>query len=154
MTFDQFLWLIAVFVFGLICASFTIGYQCGKEDTTDPRNWERAPETNPYPADDDEAWARLTAAWDADDEENGIVNLPAGIEDYETYSGLIEPAANPFAITLESLGMPIRQLIPPRSETKRLADTGELRALAYAGDLDAIMAEVAAFTTELDKEDY
>jgi hypothetical protein len=138
MTFDQFLWLIAVFVFGLICASFAVGYQCGKEDTTDPRNWERAPETNPYLADDDEAWQRLLDAWAADDAETGRVDLP------ETFGGLLSPS-------LERIeqGAEPDDAIPDR---ERLASTSELRALAYAGDVDAIGRQVDAIIATINEE--
>ena len=140
MTFSDLCWLIIIII-GCMCICVSIGYQWGKEDTTDPRNWDRAPQTHPYPISDDETWQRIEAAW-ASDDETGHVDLPAPPERAE--QGAEPDDAIPARDTV---------LLQPPGRHERLADTGELRALAYAGDIDAIMDQVAAFTTELERND-
>jgi hypothetical protein len=146
MTFSELCWFIIAIFIGCMCICVCVGYQWGREDTADPAIWERG--TDPYPEPDDavstdETWARLLAAWASDDEETGIVDL--------SHCG---PCTLPEVCDREDLCVkdPEDGIIAIPRRHKRLADTGELRALAYAGDIDAIMDEVAAYTTELDKE--
>lgn len=135
MSFNDWFWLIVAIYFSAIFVVFVLGCKCGREKAEHDakvRAWERAPESEPYRADVDETWARLLAAWG--DDGTGIVDLPpVPVDTVDTFSGLIDPP------------------IPHRH--KRLADTGELRNLAFAGDLDAILNEVAAYTTELNKKE-
>ena len=133
MTFDQFLYLMAAVVFGMICLAFTLGYYCGREDTTDPQNWHRVPEENPYREEVDDRFDRLMAAWL--DEEPPPERVEQGTEplDAITFGGLLAA--------------------PHQPRHERLVSTGELRALAYAGDMDTINREVDQFMTGLDADE-
>jgi len=46
MTMTVLIWILAVVAAGGGAALFTMGYYCGREDTADPRRWERG--AHPY----------------------------------------------------------------------------------------------------------
>lgn len=127
MTFVSFLfWLFLAIIIGGVGGGFAIGYYCGREDTADPRTWEKHPDSDPYRDGLDDTWARLLAAWGDD---------PA-LEQAEPGNAI--PAGRPTALLRPS---------------GRLASTGELRALAYAGDTDALNASNDAFMADLNDKD-
>jgi hypothetical protein len=47
-TDEQTVWLMFTTLLFVIAGVFCIGYYCGREDTTDVRNWEKRPGTEPY----------------------------------------------------------------------------------------------------------
>jgi hypothetical protein len=116
-------WILITAIIGGITGAFAIGYYCGREDTADPSTWDR-PKPGTHPYPTDEA---------ADDTWQRLEAAWADDPEPETFGGLLEAEHT--------------------ARHKRLADTAELRALAYAGDMDTINHEVDAFKAELDAEE-
>jgi hypothetical protein len=135
MTFNAWFWLIISLYLTALVGLFGLGYYCGREDTTDPQNWHRVPEENPYREEVDDRFDRLMAAWLSEEEPVSPERIEQGAEpdDAITFGGLLAA--------------------PHQPRHERLASTGELRALAYAGDMDTINHQVAEFVAGLDTDE-
>ena len=153
MTFDQFLYLMAAVVFGMICLAFTIGYYCGREDTTDPANWHRVPEENPYREEVDDRFDRLMAAWLSEEEPGELEYLEDDYYDDQNPPPSSREAVELGAEPLDAITFGGLLAAPHQPRHERLASTGELRALAYAGDMDTINREVDQFVAGLSEGD-
>lgn len=90
--------------------------------------------------------ALITFLWFTRDDP-GPREYPMG-EDPYPYDG---PLLDPFP---ETDGLERRELYDWLNPGTRLATTGELRALAYAGNLEVIDSEVAAFKALMQLDDW